>query len=895
MKNFFSFVVCVLLLSACAIKPIPITDQERRLRLFSDLQNLFEDQEDVKNAITLHEAIARALKYNMEYRVKLMEQAVERGSLKISKFDLLPALTANAGYHDRSRHSGATSMSLIDRSESLVASTSSEKIYWDVSLGLSWNVLDFGVSFVRAKQQADQIMIANELRRKAIQNIVLDVTNAYWRAVAAQRIKKDFEEALKTTQAALERSEELESRLLILPLKALENQQALLDLNQKLLEFKRGMNSATFQLASLMNLKPGTDFQVFIPDDTVLPLLPEGELELLEEAALLNRSEVREGDYKKRISRLEVRKAMLQMLPGLDLNATRSYTSNKFTYFPYWNELTGRLTYNIFNLFSGPANIEFAKTAEKLEDVRRMTLNMAVLTQVHLSLQDYQDALQNYTLAKRQETVKERIEKQVAAAKKAETTDELQSVLSRMRKLSAIMRSGMTYAGLQSSAARIYHTIGVDRVPGMVDGYDIPTLTEAIKVSMEKKWVFEKPAIEDVEVTAPGEMDDDFNEEDDGFAFIEPLNTGIVTSAGESAGKPGIITFFKNLFTKQPDKKQKTETVANKKKVKQVQKEASDNANQDKDIAVEADDDYGDSFAFAEPVNTGDEDADISAESASEKSAQISESSEPAARKIKKSDSKVWIREGFNLLDRMQEDAAVNKWEEGLKTLDKDRKVLIVGLSPNRKLMMRSLAAIGRSKPAFLVKGNFKGEKNYYLIYIPDPDKIVEARMFVKVALNIRENIPDFNVKEIIQLTDGEVATLSSIVSLKTVTIEVSTDSGANKWIKEGLVLLESNKQEAAFDVWEKGIRNYDEDRIALIVSVYRRPIAASKTLKRIGNSKTAFIVRRNFKGENAYYLLSVPEPEKFEEERDFIKGRLNIKEQIYGNTVKKIIRGMDL
>ena len=506
--------MCVLMLSACIIRPTPTTLKDRKLRLTSDLQSMYKGQEEIKGPVTLHEAIARTLKYNLDYRIKLMEEAVEQGSLKTTRFDLLPSLTTNAGYHSRSEFTGATSVSLLDGSESLEASTSQSRKYDDRSIVFSWNILDLGVSYVRAKQQANQVLIAEELRRKAIQNIVMDVIDAYWRVVAVQSVKKDFEAVLHDTLAAMKRAEKIEEELLQQPLNALQNQQALLDLNQKLLDFEKQMKFSLYQLSSLMSLKIGTNYEVVIPEKAAMPVVPVGTIGSLEETALLSRSELRQGDYKSRISRLEVRKAILQMLPGIELNKSRNYINNTFTFNPYWNELTARLTYNLTNILSGPFRWKFAKSMKDLEDVRRLAMSMNVITQVHLSLQDYQQSLKSYHLAKKQQNVKNRIADQVEAAMEADTADELQSILSRMRKLSAKMQSGLTYAELQGAAARIYHSLGLDRMPAGVEGYDIATLAAAVKSSMEEKVVLqdEQPVAVDTTHKNGNQPDNDFEE-----------------------------------------------------------------------------------------------------------------------------------------------------------------------------------------------------------------------------------------------------------------------------------------------------------------------------------------------------------------------------------------------
>ena len=69
MKNIICFVMCALLLSACTMRTRPTTSKERELRLESDLLEMFKDQEEVKGPVTLYEALARTLKYNIDYRI----------------------------------------------------------------------------------------------------------------------------------------------------------------------------------------------------------------------------------------------------------------------------------------------------------------------------------------------------------------------------------------------------------------------------------------------------------------------------------------------------------------------------------------------------------------------------------------------------------------------------------------------------------------------------------------------------------------------------------------------------------------------------------------------------------------------------------------------------------
>ncbi|MCW5606011.1 MAG: TolC family protein, partial [Burkholderiales bacterium] len=169
--------------AGCTIAPEKITRDEVIARVQRDQDQIYKEQELLREPITFPVALARALKYNLDYRLRLMESALARDLFDVAKLDLLPKLVAEAGYYRRNNDSGGTSIGIEDRLVSLRPSTSEERSYQMARAEFSWNALDFGLSYYRAKQVADEYLIAEERRRKILQNIVQDVRNAYWRAV----------------------------------------------------------------------------------------------------------------------------------------------------------------------------------------------------------------------------------------------------------------------------------------------------------------------------------------------------------------------------------------------------------------------------------------------------------------------------------------------------------------------------------------------------------------------------------------------------------------------------------------------------------------------------------------------------------------------------------------
>lgn len=88
---------------------------------------------------------------------------------------MLPKLVAGSGYAGR------------DEADISAPSTRDRDIL-TADLTFSWNILDFGLSYVRAKQYADKYNIQVEMKRKIVNRIVEDVRTAYWRAVSYERL-----------------------------------------------------------------------------------------------------------------------------------------------------------------------------------------------------------------------------------------------------------------------------------------------------------------------------------------------------------------------------------------------------------------------------------------------------------------------------------------------------------------------------------------------------------------------------------------------------------------------------------------------------------------------------------------------------------------------------------
>ena len=161
-------------LGGCRVLPQPIDPQTHGQSLQKALDAVLADEEPVKGAIGLYEAMARSIKYNLDHHIEVLDEILRARELDLKGYDQLPQLVASTTASMRSNDPGGRSRSLLTGLESAEGSTSTEKRSLTGDLTLSWDVLDFGLSYVRARQGADETLIAQERRRKVINRIIED-------------------------------------------------------------------------------------------------------------------------------------------------------------------------------------------------------------------------------------------------------------------------------------------------------------------------------------------------------------------------------------------------------------------------------------------------------------------------------------------------------------------------------------------------------------------------------------------------------------------------------------------------------------------------------------------------------------------------------------------------
>ena len=486
-----------LMLAACgSIAPKAVTSDEIRDRASADVLAMYKDQEAINAPIDFHEAAARALKYNLDYKLKLMETALSRSLWDVSTYEMLPKVVAGAGYSSRNNDSSGTSVLILDKSRvSLDPSTSQERSHTTSNLSFSWNALDFGVSYYRAQQKADQVMMAEERRRKVIQNVLQDVRNSYWRALGAQKLLGRVDALLERVNTALVRAKDIEKQGLMPQAQVLGYQRALLDAVNTLTLRRQDLELAMAELRALMSVAPGVKFTLAEQSEMSLPRMPVN-VEGLEKLALEKRPEIMEEWYRKRVTENDIKAAKVLLWPNISVDAGWQYDSNKYTYNNDWFDTGIRVSWNLLKLTQYPALQKAHKAQNETDDMRRLALSMAVLTQVRVGMQRYGLTLSELKFAEESLNVDQRLLNYAKAASKSQFDSELEVIRTEARALLGEYQRYAAYSNAQAAWGRLYNSVGLDILPATVEDHDVKTLAAAMQDTMAQwqKTVFQANA-----------------------------------------------------------------------------------------------------------------------------------------------------------------------------------------------------------------------------------------------------------------------------------------------------------------------------------------------------------------------------------------------------------------
>lgn len=455
-------VIGAMLLAGCAVTPEPLTEMELTAAAEANLAGITADQEPVAASVDLYEAMARALKYNLDHRVEMMQVALGQRQLARAGADMLPQLVANGGYAGRNNTAASYSQTLVSGIRSAEPSFSSEKTALAGDLTFTWHILDFGLSYVRARQAGDKALIAEETRRKIVNRIIEDVRTAYWRAVSAERLLSGFRELEGRVVKAQAQTRAIRKAGETSALAALTYERELVDIKKQIQRLDRELVTAKAQLAALINIRPGTPFSLVVPRRDIADISLDGVSGDVALDAIRNRPEMRELLYKMRINDKEHDAAILSLLPSPALYAGLNVDSNDFLYNTNWVSWGAKASWNAMQVFAYPARKGAIEAEGDVLKAQAQALAIAIATQVHIAQARYKLLRKSAATAAEYYNIQRGILEQTRVSVRGGAASEQTLIREEMNTLVASVEFDVAYADLQNAFAAVYASLGVD-------------------------------------------------------------------------------------------------------------------------------------------------------------------------------------------------------------------------------------------------------------------------------------------------------------------------------------------------------------------------------------------------------------------------------------------------
>jgi len=457
------------LTAGCATRIEPFTDGEFAARASRDKQ-LIAQTVRLDKPLDFGTAAAHALANNLEIRLAAFDAVLARGLVDLTDLQKLPTLVRNAGYNFRDPP-GTPSDRIPGDQRRFTSSTD-----------LSWNILDFGISYIRARQAANDALVAEERRRRSTNNILNDVRLAFWQAALGDERLPRIREVTAEIDLAMQQSKKLAEIGLQDPLVALNYQQGLLDLRRQLKIYETEVFTGRTRLARLLNLHPQAPLKLLAArNEGDFATLRAIDMSVLEDVALANRGELREADYTVRRNKLDVYGAYAQMLPSLRLRVARMFDGTSSIEDKNWYEHGYSAAWNILGMYSAYERAEQSQRTVQSLEVRRLALSLSVMEQVDIAREQLTNLEEDWRLARETTEVLGRIWDIRKLRLPINESDDLERIRAAVSYVAAQIREDRAFSSLQKAYGDLLASLGIDQFPEDLDLTDTVNAGNAIQ------------------------------------------------------------------------------------------------------------------------------------------------------------------------------------------------------------------------------------------------------------------------------------------------------------------------------------------------------------------------------------------------------------------------------
>ncbi|MHC4874242.1 MAG: TolC family protein, partial [Planctomycetota bacterium] len=513
-KGFFVSVNVLLItcLSSCAVGELIVgkigrtvkfwkrgneVDHKTRLaNIGSDLAQIKGRQENFIRPLSLADTIEYVMHHNVDVMIEYQNARIKKEERDGANLKMLPGIIFDLERSKRDKHDTSKSKTKNAGEKSLDPSYSEDKNKFTISTKFAWDLVDFGISYLRSRQAISENKIAKERRRRTMQNLCLRTMEAYWDVQTSRKTMVLAEDILqKSKKAQKELQQNLKDKI-ISRQRALEDEIKLIEMEMKLSSYRKEYISNKAQLSALMGLAPGTDFTLQEEDFGKGPLEKvHVDFKNLEARAFRNRPELFEHDNQEKIAENEARIALASMFPSLALFTRHDRDNNPFKYSHNWYTVGLNSTFDLLSLPKKYSKRKIAFMQKDLAKEKRIALLVGIVAQIRLAELDYSESISEYNNSRKIYEKRVAILEEMRKAEEEGAERGNNILFAENTALGSQLKMLEAYSEMQTSRERLRNSIGegpnknqndwISVTPIKFEPFKVPTISSAQKVSLE--------------------------------------------------------------------------------------------------------------------------------------------------------------------------------------------------------------------------------------------------------------------------------------------------------------------------------------------------------------------------------------------------------------------------
>jgi outer membrane protein TolC len=308
-------------------------------------------------------------------------------------------------------------------------------------------------------------MAAVERRRRVMQNLMAETVHVWWQVWSFQQLKDDLSVVREDVEQALSQSDRIISQRLVDPIRFIEYRKQLFYVLRRLDGLALQLDQAENRLVELLNLKSGTTLELRdgeeLMADAITYGVPDVEVRHWQQAALMNRPEIRMAAYEGRAAISEAKRRLWGVFPRIGFRAGHNYSSNSFLENNTWAEGGVNISVDLLRLTSIPSLRRNKSLVEQLVEAKQKAIGGAVLSQVAIADKAYRQNLRSWCMSDQLLSLDGQRAQLLEAKSSAAALDRLSLVQARTDHLLLRFEVAMAFADLQRDRMRLMLSAGL--------------------------------------------------------------------------------------------------------------------------------------------------------------------------------------------------------------------------------------------------------------------------------------------------------------------------------------------------------------------------------------------------------------------------------------------------